>query len=544
MLILMRMLIFASLIIVFINTENKTIRNLDVVNVNLRVLYEMNQEFVEKKKKKKKKKNTFTKARVKDSKTLEGYLYDTLKGIIFKSTKEKYDNKLSDKDSEKSISHMEKVDIKNEEDNNVKFCRYNNIIDDSINILENVDKQDKVIYNWNLGKESLLKMLCMSKDYSINGVNYEKWKLSPIDLGDMDDIHKKKKNNMFKSIISSQNGISINNTKVFIKKINIMEWLKQFDCMEKYDGEYMYTKDNFVMEAVALSFLEEYHKGITPKLHKILFEPDDNKFYENVPSDYMLSSLINFNNILRNGLQKNLNGNIVIVSELYGDNIMNYKKKMLKVYPKVFNKKSKKKVLFECLKLIDKLHDTGLSHLDITPENILITDNFEFRICDFGKSTPLYSNKMRHIKKMNTIFSFQSCSPYVGKRPFIPPECLKICKVYRKHSIHDPLKYLNCIRDTEERRKYYFDVTNADKYMLGILFIWIWNDNYLWNCSDPLTDKNYMKFEKNNMSLDAFRVTKKWPKDIKIMIKNLIDIKYRKNIKLKDLIKHPWWFKN
>ncbi|SOV13896.1 serine/threonine protein kinase, FIKK family [Plasmodium sp. gorilla clade G2] len=542
MLILMRMLIFTSLII------NKTIGKLDVVNVSLRSLCEMNQEFVEKKKKKKekkkeKKKKIFSKIRVKGSKTLEGFFSNTLNGIIFKNIKGKCDGESSDNDSEKSISYMEKNDINNEEDNNVNFCRYNNIVDNSIDILENVNKPNKVIYNWKLGKESLLKMLSMSKDFSINGVKYEKWKLSPIDFGDMDDIYKQKKKNMFKSIICSSSGNSINNTKVFIKKINIMDWLNQFDCMDKYDGEYMYTKDNFVMEAVALSFLEECHKGITPKLHKILFEPDDNKFYENVSSDYMFSSLINFNNVLRNGLGKNLNGNIVIVSELYGDDILKFKKKMLKVYPKVFNKKNKKKILFECLKLIDKLHDTGLSHLDITPENILISDNFEFRICDFGKSTPLYTNKMRHIKRCHTMFSFESCCPYVGKMPFIPPECLKLYKIYRERSIHDPLKYLNSIWDTDERRKYYFDVTDADKYMLGILFIWIWNDDYLWNCSDPLTDKNYMKFEKNNMSLDTFRVTKKWPKDIKIMIKYLIDIKYRKNIKLKDLIKHPWWFR-
>ncbi|SOV78749.1 serine/threonine protein kinase, FIKK family [Plasmodium reichenowi] len=541
MLLLVHMLIFTSLIVVFINIENRAIRNLDVVNVNLRSLYDNNQEFVEKKKKKK---NVFTKILVKGSKT-SGFLYDTLNGKIFKSTKENYDNESNDdKDSEKSISYMEEIGINNEEDNNVNFCRFNSIIDNSKNVLENVNKPHKVIYNWELGKESLFKMLCMSKDYSINGVNYENWELFPINCGDMDDIIKKKRKNMYKSLICSPNGNSINNTKVFIKKMNIKDWLKLFDYMEKYDGEYMYTKDNFVMEAVALSFLEEYHKGITPKLHKILFEPDDNNFYENVSSDYMFSSLINFNNVLRNGLEKNLNGNIVIVSELYGDDIKNYKKKMRKVYPKVFNKKSKKKILFECLKLIVKLHEAGLSHLDITPENILISDNFEFRICDFGKSTPLYTNKIRHIKKMNTKFSFESCSPYVGKMPFMPPECLKLYKMYRERFIHDPLNYIHRIRDTNERRKYYFDVTNADKYMLGILFIWIWNDYYLWKCSDPLRDINYRKFEKNNMSLDTFRVTKSWPKDIKIMIKNLIDIKYRKNVKLKDLIRHPWWFKN
>ncbi|EWC76947.1 serine/threonine protein kinase [Plasmodium falciparum UGT5.1] len=519
MLILMRMLIFASLIIVFINVENKAIGNLNLVNVNVRSLCAKNEKFVAKKKKKK---SIFTKIRVKGSKTLEGFLCDTLNGIIFKSTKEKSDNESIDKDSDESISYMEEIDVNNEEDNNVNLCRYNNMINNnSINVLENVNNPPKVIYNWKLGKDSLLKMLCMSKDYSINGVNYENWKLSPIDFGDMDDISKKKKKNMYKSIICSPKGNSINNTKVFIKKINIKDWLKIFNCMEKYDGEYMYTKDNFVMEAVALSFLEEYHKGITPKLHKILFEPDDNEFYENVSSDYMFSSLDNFNKILSNGLEKNLDGNIVIVSELYGDDIKNYKKKMRKVYPKVFNKKSKKKILFECLKLIDKLHDTGLSHLDITPENILISDNFEFRICDFGKSTPLYTNKIRHIKKVNTMCSFESCSPYVGKMPFIPPECLKLYKLFRERSIREPLKYLHSIRDTEERRKYYFDVTSADKYMLGILFIWIWNDHHLWECSDPLTDKNYMKFEKNNMSLDTFRVTKSWPEDIKIMIKHI-----------------------
>lgn len=58
--------------------------------------------------------------------------------------------------------------------------------------------------------------------------------------------------------------------------------------------------------------------------------------------------------------------------------------------------------------------------------------------------------------------------------------------------------------------------------MLGIVFIWIWNYNFLWKRSDPSYDLQYLKFEQFDMILDFFKKTKRWPKELKNIIKVVI----------------------
>lgn len=55
--------------------------------------------------------------------------------------------------------------------------------------------------------------------------------------------------------------------------------------MKKYNGEYVFGSENFIMEAMALSFLTEYYPGIAPKLYKVLIEPDNIYYYKGITKE-------------------------------------------------------------------------------------------------------------------------------------------------------------------------------------------------------------------------------------------------------------------
>ena len=41
-------------------------------------------------------------------------------------------------------------------------------------------------------------------------------------------------------------------------------------------------------------------------------------------------------------------------------------------------------IAFELLRTVKKLHDFGIAHVDINPNNIIITDEGELKLIDFG----------------------------------------------------------------------------------------------------------------------------------------------------------------
>ncbi|MBZ2160307.1 hypothetical protein K1I93_09655, partial [Streptococcus australis] len=94
-------------------------------------------------------------------------------------------------------------------------------------------------------------------------------------------------------------------------------------------------------------------------------------------------------------------------------------------------------------------HNAGLTHLDLSPDNMLISPkNYEMRLCDLSQSTPIYTNKLRHKEKLNSIKPFESFEPCIGKIEYIPPECWKIVWKYKMNNIKSSkLKYDNDKKD-------------------------------------------------------------------------------------------------
>ncbi|KOB63846.1 hypothetical protein PFHG_05010 [Plasmodium falciparum HB3] len=396
------------------------------------------------------------------------------------------------------------------------------------------------IYNWELGKACLSKYLGHSNNYFLNGVKFDEWKL----VSFRDRYYNERKGRVHKILktkITGNDGNNKRELKLFIKRIPIDMWLKQFEMMDTYNGEYIICAENFVMEAIVLSFLSAYHPGIGPKFYKLLFNPDNYYIDENNSSMNNINDISLFNKLLSDRLRMNMSGYILMVSESFGEDLETYlctvnNKKIFKS-----RKKNKKKLLFESLKLINKLHQAGICHLDFTLDNILISKNGDMRLCDFAKCTPMYSYYLRHTKKMDSLCLFQSCITTIGKYMYVPPECWDVEKRYVEVGTKFPFEYLQEITDEEERKKYYFDVSCADKYMLGIVFIAIWNNSYLWYISDPIIDINYLKYKKCNMNFNKIWTTLFWPKKLKRILRALLDLDRRENLNLNDLINDPWF---
>ncbi|KEG03566.1 serine/threonine protein kinase, FIKK family [Plasmodium vinckei vinckei] len=417
----------------------------------------------------------------------------------------------------------------------IKWVKNNNNIDKPI--------QSKCIFNWKIAQTSLLKLLHSAHNFHFNNVKYSDWKFVCIPtLGFSKSSNRVQQ--MYKAIIPQKDGNGKNDMKVFIKKIPIYIWIKQFNLMTEYDGEYVTDGENFVMEAASLAFLSEYHPRITPKLHKILYEVDSNNLDD--PSNLILpesmfSNLTVFNNVLAERLKNNINGNIVLVSEFFSEDVLDFIDRRQKNFNMKISNNEKSYILYQCLKLLIRLHDAGLSHLDLTPENILISDSYEMRLCDLSKSTPIYTYNLRHIKDVNRLYLFESCEPTIAKGAYMPPECWKIYWKYDTMKIKNPLKDLKSITEQEKRKQFYFDVANADKFMLGVFFFWIWTNGNLWKCSDPLQDEDFFYFVKCDMNFDKFELTRKWPSELKSIIKALLHAETRRKLNLKDMIMHPWW---
>lgn len=205
---------------------------------------------------------------------------------------------------------------------------YDDIIHEDENNINNLNS--KYIYNWNLGKKSLCNMLENSDNYYINGVKYSDWKLTSIPTHGYNKEGGRVQE-MFKTFVSSKEGDGSDRVGLFIKKIPVDIWVKQFELMNAYNGEYVLCGENYVMEATTLAFLNEYYPGITPKLYKILYEPEKKEYdiEQNTP-DCMFHDLNVFNDILSARLKCNMNGYIVIISELFGEDIYTYLTKQKK----------------------------------------------------------------------------------------------------------------------------------------------------------------------------------------------------------------------
>eukprot|EP01054_Gregarina_sp_Poly1_P010420 Gregarina_sp_Poly_1__10419@NODE_750_length_6465_cov_191_781651_g557_i0_p1_GENE_NODE_750_length_6465_cov_191_781651_g557_i0NODE_750_length_6465_cov_191_781651_g557_i0_p1_ORF_typecomplete_len629_score82_16Pkinase/PF00069_25/5_4e18Kinaselike/PF14531_6/2_2e11Pkinase_Tyr/PF07714_17/1e10Kdo/PF06293_14/8_1e10WaaY/PF06176_11/6_7e06RIO1/PF01163_22/7_2e05APH/PF01636_23/9e02APH/PF01636_23/0_0014FTA2/PF13095_6/0_07FTA2/PF13095_6/9_3e03_NODE_750_length_6465_cov_191_781651_g557_i036245510 len=322
--------------------------------------------------------------------------------------------------------------------------------------------------------------------------------------------------------------------RLFVKVVPMSMWRTQWEAENQWNGEYATDGENFVMEAAALAFLHEYAPGIAPKLMGIL---------ELSASGHLQES--SSRNRGPGATRRRDNGvtHVIIISELYGEDLLDYLDRRDRK-DKPLSNEEKRALQLACVLLMRKLHQLGLAHLDFTPENILLGQD-GLRLCDFAKATPLWSPRLRHVSTpapgSSSMNAFESCEPTVGKGAYMPPECWKIYWKLETQKIVRPLEDLASLRQPEERVPFYFRVSSADVYMLGVVIFWIWSEGGIWRCSDPRQDEKFYHLMKSGMNFDLFRECRGWPGELKESLSRALKPEPWKRATVSELLATPWY---
>ena len=82
-----------------------------------------------------------------------------------------------------------------------------------------------------------------------------------------------------------------------------------------------------------------------------------------------------------------------------------------------FSEDVTKLIFYRIIKAVDALHKFGICHRDIKPENILISNNFELKLCDFGFAANFMKNNERK-KLAKPLGTHYYCAPEIleGKK--------------------------------------------------------------------------------------------------------------------------------
>ena len=59
----------------------------------------------------------------------------------------------------------------------------------------------------------------------------------------------------------------------------------------------------------------------------------------------------------------------------------------------ILDESTTRHIAFELLRILKKLHDFGIAHVDIKPDNIIVTEEGELKLIDFGSQKLIGGNK-------------------------------------------------------------------------------------------------------------------------------------------------------
>ena len=110
--------------------------------------------------------------------------------------------------------------------------------------------------------------------------------------------------------------------------------------------------------------------------------------------------------------------NLFLVFEYVEKNLL----EVLERYPEGLNPKLIKSFVFQMCKAVHYLHTKNVIHRDVKPENLLVDENMNVKLCDFG-----FARKISLNEENNNV---DAMTDYVATRWYRSPELLLSCGIY------------------------------------------------------------------------------------------------------------------
>ena len=79
-----------------------------------------------------------------------------------------------------------------------------------------------------------------------------------------------------------------------------------------------------------------------------------------------------------------------------------------------------KEILYQTLKAVDFIHRSSILHLDLKPGNILVDDNNNVKVCDFGLSSFYYIPQRKHNLHVQT-YPYRAPEIFLGDEEYCTP---------------------------------------------------------------------------------------------------------------------------
>jgi len=344
----------------------------------------------------------------------------------------------------------------------------------------------KLLFNIKLKRKSNIKIILESKGKSdIDALNEENNKQNKNkDLpSDIEEI--KIKPSAIKDINIIKKNINKNDRECASSDIEKKK-------LEKYDIGEIIGKGSYATVKVARNKNnnEKYAMKIYDKLKL------DNSFIKNcIKSEIEVLKLINHKNVAKLIEDINTESQIIIIQEfIKGFSLREYYNKEIKgkknISSEIYN--VLKKIFKQIFEAISYLHQKDISHRDIKLENILMNNNYEVKIIDFGFG--LYNPSHKKIDF------------FCGTPKYIAPEILN--------------------------GNGYFG-EKVDLWSLGVLIYKIYCDSYPFNGRN----KRELYF---NIKKGKYKIPVNIPDNIKNIITNLIVVDPMQRINCEIVLQSPW----